>query len=120
MKPKAITSSLIRNRFLSVFIFTLPCFIAASQPAKRVLSPNVYRNFIRTNAVVKVQTVEGGRVKDTAKTTLNAFEMPINKKQVISYENKITSIDDSSYKKLVATLPATVAAKDIKIIPELT
>lgn len=119
MKPKVVTSSLARNRFLFVFTLTLTCFIAASQPVKTRLQPTVYKNFIKTNGMVKVQTIEGERVRDTAKTTITNLEIPANKKQVISYENKISAIDKSSYEKLKATSAVTDAKDNINIIPEL-
>jgi hypothetical protein len=70
---------------------------------------------------VKVQTIEAGRVKDIEQTALNTFQVPVNKKQVVSYDpqNKIAVLDRASYQKLKTDLPSTSAAEDIKVIPEL-
>src|ERR1051326_2291955 len=99
-------------------ILTFTCFIGASQ-TMRTLKPGVYQNFIKSNALVKIKTIEGGKVKDTSSAVLNSFSFPINKKKVVQYEDKISAIDRASYQKLKATSLLPYAAEDIKIIPEL-
>ncbi len=91
---------------------------ASAQPTKR-LKPSVYENFIRSNEVVKIQTIEGGRVKDTTNAAINNFLLPANKKQVISYDKNILAIDNASYQKLKEASQLTVPADEVKIIPEL-
>lgn len=117
MKPQAIASCLIiRNRFLWMITLTFTCITATSQ---RILKPNVYKNFIKSDALVKVQTIEGGEVKKTDVAALNTILIPVDKKKVIPYENKISAIDMASYQKFKTTSPLPYAAEDVKIIPEL-
>ena len=106
------------NKVTGVIILTFTCFTAASQ-ATKTLKPSVYQNFIKSSARVKIQTIEGGKVRDTGSVALNNFAFPVNKKKVVQYEDKISVIDRASYQKLKATSPLPYAAEDIKIIPEL-
>ena len=66
-----------------------------------------------------MQTIDGGRVQSTNNDSLSKVQLQVNKKQVISYDKKISAIDDASFQKLKATMPSTAAAEDVKIIPEL-
>jgi hypothetical protein len=106
------------NKIIGVLILTFICFIAASQ-TMRTLKPSVYQNFIKSSARVKIQTIEGGKVKDTSSAVLNNFAFPVNQKRVVRYEDKISAIDKASYQKLQTTSALPYPAEDIKIIPEL-
>src|SRR5437762_7871259 len=115
-KSQAIAS--YTSKIMGCNILMLTCLMTASQPMK-TLKPSVYQNFIKSSALVKIQTIEGGKVKDTGRAVLNNFAFPVNKKKVVQYEDKISAIDKASYQKLKATSPLPYAAEDIKIIPEL-
>lgn len=119
MKPNDIAlSGITPIRLLWMITFSFTCFTAASQLTMK-LKPDVYHNFIKTNSFVKRQTIEGGKVKDTGSAEINNLEIPVNKKQVIAYDNKISAIDNASYQKLKAVSAVPFAAEDLKIIPEL-
>jgi hypothetical protein len=119
MKPKVIAVCLItQHRFFRVTALMLICFVSASQ-AQKQLRPDVYKNYIKTNTAVKVQTIERGKVSQTDSAALNNFQVPVNNKTVISYDKKIAAIDIASYRKFKAASAFPYAAQDVQIIPEL-
>jgi len=119
MKKRAPTFNRVtRNRFLSAGVLTLTCSIAASQSLK-TLKPAIYNDFINPSKIVSIKTFEDGKIKDTASVAINNVRLAADKKQVITYDKRILTINNASYQKIKSALHLTVPAQDIKIIPEI-
>lgn len=110
-------NKILRNRFLWVITMLFISFMAASQQ-QRVLNPNVYKNFTRPDAQIKIQMIDKGVVQKTDTAALTNFRVPVNKKTVISYK-KLSAIDEKSLQIFKANLKLPYSPEEIKIIPEL-
>src|SRR6187402_2430883 len=118
MKPQAIIfQKIIKGGSLSVALFTFNCFATNAQTTR--LKSSVYNNYIRSGSTVKVQTLEGDRIRRTDTSVVNNIQLPANKKNIIKYENKISVLDGASMQKFRETGNATTTNEEIKVIPEL-
>src|SRR6185437_10459410 len=105
----------------NLFLFLIPVLIsstAASQQT-RYLSTQVYQNIIKPDELVKIKTIENGKVQNTASATLSNVKIT-GERQVLTYNNeKILAIDSASYQKMKSALHFSGPAKNIKVIPEI-
>ena len=106
-----------RNLFL--FIIPMVLSLTATSQQTRQLITKSFQDIIKPGEVVKIKTIENGKVQSTASATLS--DVKVNgERQVLTYNNeKIKAIDPSSYKQLKGTLHFSGPAQDIKVIPEI-
>lgn len=107
--------------YRNLFLFLIPVLISftATSQQTRHLSTKAYQNIIRPGEVVKIKTIENGKVQNTASATLSDVTVT-GQRQVLTYNNeKILSIDSASYQKLKGALHFSGPAKNIKVIPEI-
>jgi len=112
-----IFQKIIKTGSLSVALFALNCFSTNAQTTS--LRSSVYKNYIRPGSTVKIQTLEGDRIRKTDTSVVTNIQLQANKKNIIKYENKIAVLDDSSIQKFRETANTTTTNEEIKVIPEL-
>jgi hypothetical protein len=118
MKPDAIIfQKIIKAGSLSVALFTFNCLATNAQVTR--LKPTVYNNYIRSGSTVKIQTLEGERIRKTDTSVVNNIQLQANKKNVIKYENKIAVLEGASMQKFREAAKTTATNEEIKVIPEL-
>ena len=115
----SLKQNLIIKRSFVPCIILIFNFLTASSQEKKELRANVYRNIARPNMMVKIQTIENGRISETDSAALNNVQMFVNRKSVISYENKIASSDAASYKRFTDITKVDLTPDEVKIVPEL-
>ena len=82
MKPQAIIiQKIIKAGSLSVALLAFNCLATNAQTTR--LKSSVYNNYIRSGSTVKVQTLEGDRIKRTDTSVVNNIQLPANKKNII-------------------------------------
>jgi hypothetical protein len=116
MKPGNIVIPSIK-RILTFIGIVFTSFTAAGQPPRQ-LNPNLYRNFTRSDAQVKIQMIENGSVRKTDTATLGNLRVPSKQKAVISFK-KSSAIDEKSLEDFKGNLKLPYKKEDVKLIPEL-
>lgn len=114
MKPQtSYCQKHIAFYFLSLLFFLFTYFPAYNQKVQ--LRPSIYDKFIKTNSIVKVQTLEGQRIEEVKNAPANNIMIESDKKSVIRYQDKITVLDKGNFNEEVLNVPK----HEIKVIPEL-
>ncbi len=108
----------IGNSLLSVMIIVFASFTASAQE-KATIKAKMYHHIVKPDAMVKVQTLENGIIKETNNVAIKNVQVPADNKTVISYADKISVIDTASYKRLKANPQILISQENLKIIPEL-
>ncbi|HJS53415.1 MAG TPA: hypothetical protein VJ765_02695 [Chitinophagaceae bacterium] len=118
MKPQAISfQKHIKLRCLFSILISLSFLLANAQ--SRRLKPSVYENYIRPNATVKVQTMEGQRIEQTKTSSADHISVEADKKSIIKYQDKITVLDNASFQKFKNEANPDTPIRDLQVIPEL-
>jgi len=118
MKPQTILfQKFIKAGSLSIVLFTFNCLTTNAQTTR--LKSSAYNNYIRSGSTVKVQTLEGDRIRRTDTSVVNNIQLPANKKNIIKYENKIAVLDRASMQKFTEAGNTNTSNEEIKVIPEL-
>ena len=118
MKPQAIIfQKIIKAGSLSVALFAFNCLATNAQTTR--LKSSVYNNYIRSGSTVKVQTLEGDRIRRTETSVVNNIQLPANKKNIIKYENKIAVLDRASMEKFKEGGNTNTSNEEVMVIPEL-
>ena len=118
MKPKAITFQKIIKAGSLIVALLVFNFLETNAQVTR-LKPTVYNNYIRSGSTVKVQTLEGERIRRTDTSVVNNIQLPANKKNIIKYENKIAVLDGASMQKFRDAAKTNTTNEEIKVLPEL-
>ena len=79
MKPQAIFQKIIKAATLSIALIAFNCFATNAQVTR--LRPTVYNNYIRSGSTVKIQTLEGERIRKTDTSVVNNIQLQANKKK---------------------------------------
>ena len=118
MKPQAIIfQKMIKAGSLSAALFILNCSETNAQVTR--LKPSVYNNYIRPGSTVKIQTLEGERIRKTDTSVVNNIQLQANKKNIIKYENKIAVLDGASMQKFREAANTNIPNEEMRVIPEL-
>ncbi len=118
MKPQVfIFQKIIKAGSLIIALFVFNCLATNAQTTR--LKSAVYKNYIRSGSTVKIQTLEGERIRNTDTSVVNDIQLPANKKNVIKYENKIAVLDGASMQKFKEAGNTNAQNEEIKVIPEL-
>ena len=117
MKFQAIFYKIIKAATLSIALVAFNCLATNAQTTP--LKSSVYKNYIRPGSTVKIQTLEGERIRKTDISVVNNIQLPVNKKNIIKYENKIAVLDDASMKKFTEAGNTNTPNEEVKVIPEL-
>jgi hypothetical protein len=107
----------IMNSLVPVTLLILVSLTVTAQE-RVALKANIYKNVASPNKMVKVQTIENGRVKATDSVVLSDVQMLRNEKNVVTYEKKIQATDTGTYKRFKSISGLRLAPEDLKIIPE--
>ena len=118
MNPQSIiVQQIIKAGSLSVILVV--CNFLATNAQLTRLKPRVYNNYIRSGSTVKIQTLEGERIKNTDTSVVNNVQLPADKKNIIRYENKIAVLDGASLQKFNEEEKTNLTNEEVKVIPEL-
>lgn len=118
MNPQSIVAQkIIKTGSLSVLLVSFNFLVTSAQVTR--LKPRVYDNYIRSGSTVKIQTLEGERIKNTDTSVVNNVQLPADKKNIIRYENKIAVLDAASLQKFKEEEKTDLTNGEVKVIPEL-
>lgn len=94
-------------------------FFSASNAQVKKVNPALFRNYIKPNSNVSVQTVADQKVRRSTTTTLNNVVVPDTGKSVVLYQNRIAKLDVASLQKYTSVTEGKLPNEDVKVIPEL-
>jgi len=94
-------------------------FFSASNAQVKKVNPALFRNYIKPNSNVSVQTVTDQKVRRSTTTTLNNVVVPDTGKSVVLYQNRIAKLDVASLQKYTSVTEGKLPNEDVKVIPEL-
>ena len=117
MKPQTI--ALLKEVCFKLFLCNILFLVFTTLTAQTALKPSVYRNFIRPNSTVKIQTVAGQKVQATDTTSVNNIQLEPHTKNVIKYESKIAALDVASLRHFQEETKSEAGKEEVKVIPEL-
>ncbi|TMI93185.1 MAG: hypothetical protein E6H08_10765, partial [Bacteroidetes bacterium] len=80
MKFQAIFYKIIKAATLSIALVAFNCLATNAQTTP--LKSSVYKNYIRPGSTVKIQTLEGERIRKTDTSVVNNIQLPVNKKNI--------------------------------------
>src|SRR5690349_9993158 len=115
MKPQ--TTNRLEKAFFKSFFTVVLFFVFTTITAQTTLRPAVYRNFIRPNSTVKIQTVAGQKVQATETTSVNNIQLEPHTKNVIKYESKIAVLDVASLHHFQQETKSEAGKEEVKVIP---
>jgi hypothetical protein len=108
------------NILFPVSTLILIAFVSISSNAQvRKVNPALFRNYIKPNSNVSVQTVADEKVRKSTTTNLNNIVVPDSGKSVVLYQNRITKLDVASLKKYTSVTEGKLSSEDVKVIPEV-
>src|SRR4030095_6239486 len=100
-------------------LILIPLFSISSSAQVRKVNPALFRNYIKPNSNVSVQTVADQKVRRSTTTTLNNVVVPDTGKSVVLYQNRIAKLDVASLQKYTSVTEGKLPNEDVKVIPEL-
>jgi hypothetical protein len=117
MKPQIIFPKIMKPGACCFLLIVFNCIETNAQMTK--LRPNVYTNYIKTDATVKVQTVEGQKVEATETTRANNIMIDAGKKSIVKYPGNIALLEAASLNKFRDDAKTNAPVDEVKVLPEL-
>jgi hypothetical protein len=105
-------------KYFALFILLTFSFLNLISQEKK-LNSAVFRNYIKPNSNVSVQTVSGERVQRVTTSTVDNITIPDTAKKIILYQNRIAKLDALSLKRFNDVTDGKLPDEEVKVIPEV-
>ena len=78
-----------------------------------------FKNYVKSNSTVKVQTVDGQKIQRSTETSVSNITVPDTGKKVIVYQDRVAKLDLGSLKLYNEVTDGKLPDGDVKVIPEI-